>query len=158
MKTKSIIGCSTVTLCHTTWEAIRDLRFAFMSIIPCIFLLSATPLDTLILDANFRFSRWPCHNNKKKWETHTFSHRDGTFLRGPSLSAITVTKSHFVNRSDEPDHPTALFSIFINLFGLGNEDLFHNDRKRPILAYSIRGLQTSSFMLAMSSSSKLYLD
>ncbi|VBB81540.1 Putative protein of unknown function [Podospora comata] len=69
------------------------------------------------------------------------------FKPSSPVEATTIMKSHFINREDESNHhPIALFRLFVNLFGLGNDDLFHNNRKKPILCYSIRGLQTSSFM------------
>ncbi|KAK4198079.1 hypothetical protein QBC40DRAFT_96978 [Triangularia verruculosa] len=63
------------------------------------------------------------------------------------VQVTTAVKTRFTSTRDDPaDRKSGLFRTFLSLFGLGDEDGFHNDRKKPIVAYSIWDLQSLSFV------------
>ncbi|KAK3990129.1 hypothetical protein QBC44DRAFT_325677 [Cladorrhinum sp. PSN332] len=60
---------------------------------------------------------------------------------------ISSTKSEYVGNVADDDHRSfGLFRTFLRLYGLGEEDSFHYDRK-SVLSYSIRQLESASFEL-----------
>lgn len=94
------------------------------------------------------------------WDFSAEAITPGSIITNPMHPALTLFKpaasdldplvratsrSEFSNKSlDDGGNSAGLFRTFLGLFGLGNEDGFHYDRKR-VLSYSFRGLESHSF-------------
>ncbi|KAK4221431.1 hypothetical protein QBC38DRAFT_492069 [Podospora fimiseda] len=61
-----------------------------------------------------------------------------------SPKSVSKKADYIGNVTDDAHHSFGLFRTFLRLYGLGDEDSFHYDRKR-MLSYSIYGLESDSF-------------
>ncbi|KAK4187178.1 hypothetical protein QBC35DRAFT_499515 [Podospora australis] len=73
------------------------------------------------------------------------------------LSRATMKTEYSNTATEDSDKPVGLFRTFLGLFGLGNEDSFHYDRKR-VLSYSFRGMESVSFVPASDLRTKAILE